>query len=564
MQQILVNGGMNPGNSGGPVVDARGVICGVAVAGIPGTNINFAVPSEKVQRLIGGRVYDLNFGAPYRSEGELKIQAKMSLHDPLNRLKKIRLDVWSGSSAARPTGSGPPAKMAGDSPVKTVEVVRELLEASTDFALPPLDGGKVLWTALATTDDRGQTHWQPATYYEVSASDPYDRVPTTLALKRADSVRTLKVLAKQKLEFTQGKQKASFEKTLEVDVLETIKVSGTQTVVRMDVGNIQSATAEIAVNGEKKARPENPRTTAALKNAAFQFTLDKTGTLAKRMVPSASPTLTKDARYDMDEMINALENAFEVGFLQVPDRRMEANDSWTARMPMVFAIAGSSRLIPATMVMQCLYEGQRKQGGTTEAYVRLIGTMESGAFISGTIRGHAIIDVGGGYIAKMHAKMQVDFEQGNTDFSTIADVEITRTPGNTKGIAPGAAIAAGKELLKRQGQISAQDPIDEKQKGHAKFFEIDMEAGKTYVIEMRAPAKSDIDPFLRLEDPNGKQVAEDDDSGGGLKGLDAQIVYRATETGKHKIIATTHMPDQVGDFFLYVTEYAEPEAMRKE
>src|SRR5207253_2330346 len=31
--QIQVNGGMHPGNSGGPVVDSRGVVVGVAVAG---------------------------------------------------------------------------------------------------------------------------------------------------------------------------------------------------------------------------------------------------------------------------------------------------------------------------------------------------------------------------------------------------------------------------------------------------------------------------------------------------------------------------------------------------
>jgi len=42
--QIQVNGGMNPGNSGGPVVDTRGVVVGVAVSILRGTQLNFAVP----------------------------------------------------------------------------------------------------------------------------------------------------------------------------------------------------------------------------------------------------------------------------------------------------------------------------------------------------------------------------------------------------------------------------------------------------------------------------------------------------------------------------------------
>lgn len=50
--QIQVNGGMNPGNSGGPVVDAKGNVIGVAVAGIKNTNINFAIPADAVYDLI--------------------------------------------------------------------------------------------------------------------------------------------------------------------------------------------------------------------------------------------------------------------------------------------------------------------------------------------------------------------------------------------------------------------------------------------------------------------------------------------------------------------------------
>lgn len=55
LSAIQVKGGMNPGNSGGPVVDARGNVVGVAVAGIQGTDINFAIPGELVQEFLAKR-----------------------------------------------------------------------------------------------------------------------------------------------------------------------------------------------------------------------------------------------------------------------------------------------------------------------------------------------------------------------------------------------------------------------------------------------------------------------------------------------------------------------------
>jgi S1-C subfamily serine protease len=52
LKQVQVNGGMHPGNSGGPVTDARGVVVGVCVAGLVGTQINFAIPADFIRPLV--------------------------------------------------------------------------------------------------------------------------------------------------------------------------------------------------------------------------------------------------------------------------------------------------------------------------------------------------------------------------------------------------------------------------------------------------------------------------------------------------------------------------------
>jgi S1-C subfamily serine protease len=55
LNKIQVEGGMTFGNSGGPVVDVKGNVIGVAVSGIKDANINFCVPGEMVQQLLANR-----------------------------------------------------------------------------------------------------------------------------------------------------------------------------------------------------------------------------------------------------------------------------------------------------------------------------------------------------------------------------------------------------------------------------------------------------------------------------------------------------------------------------
>src|SRR5262249_6360146 len=71
LDKIQVNGGMHPGNSGGPVVDVQGKVVGVAVAGIRGTQINFAIPSEYVQIILRGRISEVGVRDPLGTDGQL-------------------------------------------------------------------------------------------------------------------------------------------------------------------------------------------------------------------------------------------------------------------------------------------------------------------------------------------------------------------------------------------------------------------------------------------------------------------------------------------------------------
>ena len=113
--------------------------------------------------------------------------------------------------------------------------------------------------------------------------------------------------------------------------------------------------------------------------------------------------------------------------------------------------------------------------------------------------------------------------------------------------------AVGKIELKDgkgeiKGKLAASDPKDVGRKEcYCKIYTVKLEAGKSYQIDCR----SDWDNWLRIEDAKGKQLAEDDDSGGGT---DAQIVFECKTAGEYRVIVTSFEPGETGDFTLTVAK----------
>jgi cytochrome oxidase Cu insertion factor (SCO1/SenC/PrrC family) len=73
-----------------------------------------------------------------------------------------------------------------------------------------------------------------------------------------------------------------------------------------------------------------------------------------------------------------------------------------------------------------------------------------------------------------------------------------------------------------------------------------MKAGKVYTIDM---VSKDFDSYLRLFDPKGNQLEEDDDSGGDLN---SRIVFNCTQDGEYKIACTSFGANAMGAYTLTV------------
>jgi S1-C subfamily serine protease len=79
---VQIDGALNPGNSGGPVVDAKGRLVGIAVARIKdGEGIGFAVPASVLAKIMKGRIG--RFGVLVRGEGKgVRVTVEVSVIDP--------------------------------------------------------------------------------------------------------------------------------------------------------------------------------------------------------------------------------------------------------------------------------------------------------------------------------------------------------------------------------------------------------------------------------------------------------------------------------------------------
>jgi thiol-disulfide isomerase/thioredoxin len=109
----------------------------------------------------------------------------------------------------------------------------------------------------------------------------------------------------------------------------------------------------------------------------------------------------------------------------------------------------------------------------------------------------------------------------------------------------GSALRAGGKDVKIQDKLTKDSTKDTKRGFACKVHVVPMKAGKVYTIDM---VTKDFDAYLRLEDPSGKQLDEDDDSGGDLN---ARIIFNCMKDGNYRVIATCYA-EATGNYTLTV------------
>jgi tetratricopeptide (TPR) repeat protein len=564
--QVQVNGGMHPGNSGGPVVDSRGVVVGVAVSMIRGTQINFAVPGERVQELLRGRAVEPQLGEAFLDKEQVKVPVRIDFLDPLQRIRTVKLEVWAGNaSPGRPASLSPPKPRPGEGPRQDIAVSYASSGVQVDAPVPALDGNKVLWIQPVLTDQGGATHWAKAVAYKPSELPPLER---TAAVLRQDfdrqPQRTLKLVGAFKVRAFKGASEFLLQDFMELEALETCKAHPRGGQFHLFLGAYKFTTE---ANG--KTQPLFPRAQALLRGRNMTFIIDRSGSLLQRTVPVLNPPNPIDLRLDYAELVDQIANTYEMTSLSIPDRELQPKDTWHARVPVFLTNPFPGQQVKkqnVDLMLTCTYEGRRLHRGQNQAVISLSGTLRrstpGGQSITPTVAGKVHFAIDDGYVSMAKLNVESEGGDGGVTVAHTLDLSLIRVAGNTAGIAatpvapvPSAAVAKGKVLLQSVLALTVKDPVNcpGRQGCFYKVRPVEFTAGKTYIIEMDQAGPSNLDPYLVLVNPSGQVVAQDDDGGGFPN---ARIVYRSPATGTFRIYATSFAPRTTGTFRLTVSEEA--------
>lgn len=203
---IQIDGALNPGNSGGPVVDATGRLVGVAVATIRSSSgIGLAIPPGELTRMLFGRIGKLEVKVSHEN-GKDMLHVDVGLIDPLNKIRSVALDYLPAEKVKEAPRAGDPlARLPGckklllkiDGQIASGEIPLADLAERTVFQTVYINGtGKSVITegvvhtvsrppsdvAARSTSDlppRVQTDLQTSTNnFDASDNTPLVRTPT--------------------------------------------------------------------------------------------------------------------------------------------------------------------------------------------------------------------------------------------------------------------------------------------------------------------------------------------------------------------------------------------------
>jgi predicted Zn finger-like uncharacterized protein len=177
----------------------------------------------------------------------------------------------------------------------------------------------------------------------------------------------------------------------------------------------------------------------------------------------------------------------------------------------------------------------KKKGGSSKVVYIIVGVLLGACCLCtgiGGAVGYWLYSTGKGAIDELKKKeilVKGDKDFIFKDFGKDFGKDLGKDMPN-KGVT-----ATGATVFDKSETLTTKDPAVANGKP-AKVYKVKLEAGKEYVIDMKASGKGfGHDPYLILLDPQNKEAAKDDDSGGGL---DAQIVYRPAAAGEYTIQAT--------------------------
>jgi hypothetical protein len=414
LEKIQVEGGLYPGNSGGPLTNSKGEVVGVAASAFANTRLHFAVPADHIAAFLNGRVGTLTLEPSYREGEQIKLPLEVHLIDPLGRIQKVAVECFAAEPGPpRGASKREPAIQPGDSPHRVVTLASDQKGvARGEIILPPLDNPRqVYWVRPIFTDGVGATHWLGVQGNRLPP--PVQRQLVRLAFRPPPEARhRLELLQRASL---QARAAAGEPLALRMDLKAELRSQAAKatepprgTPLQLEFTHCQGNVLRDGrpLEGEADLRPylaDVPSLRAAMDQ-------DGEGSLARgRTDLSKVPRRSQAALSALgDQLLQSL----ELLSVSLPGEKVQPLTTWRAERRVLLGLPSAA--VPAVVELQYTYLGTGKRDGERAALIDLHGTIrrgqDKGAAVEGKVSGQAWVRCASGEVLASHALFEVELE----------------------------------------------------------------------------------------------------------------------------------------------------------
>jgi hypothetical protein len=405
LNRIQVDGGIDPGNSGGPVVDGNGHVVGVAVSAIPGRQIKFAIPAERVRTLLYGRIASASVGQPIKSGDSLNLPVTIEMLDPRSQIREVAMEVWTGNPGAkRPASTARPTAQPGDSERERIRLSYNEGIGRGELTLPAMPQGKVIWLQPTWVRTNGETVWASASTYQ--PGPPLQRKDVALQARyNAGTARRMLLSVVDRL-------RVGAEEDAEVMVLSTQAafqesvVSSSSSGVNLQLG-FQNASETLIGPDHKPAKsPRIDPVRKYLSALLVDVKVDGGGNYR-----SSELKRTREDVGDHAPLISFQESirmGLEGALLPLPNRTLSTGQTWKVVRTVIMGLPGVSGKMDLDLT--CTLTGVRDNAGREEAVISARGPLRTNDS-TGRARGMMIVDVATGTVRSVAMNLDVDLSR---------------------------------------------------------------------------------------------------------------------------------------------------------
>jgi len=416
LKQIQVNGGMHPGNSGGPVVNGKGEVVGVSVSVILGTALHFAIPGEVVHGFLNGKVIEMGVDLGYKDGDKIKMGFRLVAVDPLGRLRDVKVETWNGEPGTRrrPGSTTEPKSLPGDSEAQVLELKYEKKPVtSIELTVPAQeDPKKACWMRSNYVNGANERVWFVA--FAPNLGAPVVRKEVTLKYQPRLGHTQMTELASD----------ASFRLLLQGEE-HSIAVNSKSTVSEQSAAAKNGDVLPIHLDSRGfirtvlddkkpvKPDPEMQRDLNSMRFVTADLEMDADGSVAR-----AKPDLSKVPRVSRefaDRITDKLLQTVELVAVPLPQGNLKPLQTWKVSRTLTL---GTGRGVPAQAEIKYTYLGTRvlmpdkREIAVLDVKGTVKGVRGAGLNVCGTVGGlsQVALDTGEVLTSTMNFKADMDVE----------------------------------------------------------------------------------------------------------------------------------------------------------